>query len=270
MFSLAKKHFAQPIPKQSFFNIEGIIQNPENIDLDALADGMTAADLNHYFLNTERAKVAIFAAQFFQGGDYMEFGSIGANTMRNFLSAAKFTNIDIKYPETTFWAFDFFGDYEGISEQSKKEFTSPQTKYFNQWSSTEEAPKPHHKAEEFINIINQHGVLPERVKTVSGYFEDTLNKDFHQRMIEENRKIGFAFLDCNLTASYRTVFNFIIDFIFPGSFIYLDENYVRVGDEGYDIKPAVEDFKQSLAEKNMVIDFICSAGAFGALYLVRR
>ncbi len=270
MFSLRKSQFTQPIKEQSFFNEEGVIRNPEQINLEALADGIKAEELDNFFLNTERAKIAIYAAQFFQGGDYMEFGSIGASTMRNFLSAAKFTNIDKKFPETSFWAFDFFGDYDGISEQAKQAFSPSQSKYFHNWSSTKEVPKPHHKAGEFMNIIRQHGVLAERVRTVPGYFEDTLDNELREKFKKENRKIGFAFLDCNLVASYQTVFSFVIDFIFPGSFIYLDENYVRAGEEGYDIKPAVEEFKKNLAEKGMVIDFICSAGAFGALYLVRR
>ncbi len=270
MFSSAKRQIARSTLEQSFYGVDGVIRNPETINLDVLAEGMKVEDLSHYFLNRERAKVAIQAAQFFQGGDYMEFGSIGANTMRNFLSAAKFTNIDTKYPETLFWAFDFFGDFDGISDESKKVFSSSQEKYFNNWSSTKEAPKPHHQADEFMKIIHQHGVLAGRVRTVAGYFEDTLNTELREKFKAEDRKIGFAFLDCNLVASYRTVFSFITDFIFPGSFIYLDENYVRVGEDGYDIKPAVEEFKKDLAEKNMVIDFICSAGAFGALYLVRR
>lgn len=282
MLSLIKNKFASPVQLhdiethsdvrktgQSFFNEEGVLRNPETVNLNSLADGMKFDSLYSYFLNVERAKVAIFAAQFFRGGDYMEFGSIGASTMRNFLSAAKFTNIDKSFPETLFWAFDFFGDYEGISEKSQQDFSSSQADYFQQWSSTENEPKPHHKEKEFMNLVRQHGVIADRVHTVSGYFEDTLNDELRSRFEKEKRKIGFAFLDCNLAPSYRTVFSFIIDYIYPGSFIYLDENYVGIGSESYDIKPAVEDFKKKLAEKQMVMDFICSAGAFGALYVIR-
>jgi hypothetical protein len=42
-----------------------------------------------------------------------------------------------------------------------------------------------------------------------GYFQETLNDAFKEELRREGRKIGFAFLDCNLSSSYKVCFEFL-------------------------------------------------------------
>ena len=63
--------------------------------------------------------------------------------------------------------------------------------------------------------------------------------------------IGFAFIDCNLAKSYQTVFGFIVELLFAGSFIYLDENFL-VG-KGYDSREYFLDFKVEMLTKRRLV-----------------
>jgi hypothetical protein len=66
----------------------------------------------------------------------------------------------------------------------------------------------------------------ERVELIKGHFEDSLNDSFKARLRTENRRIGFAFLDCNIAPSYKTCFDFPRDFIREDrAFIYMDEYF---------------------------------------------
>jgi hypothetical protein len=57
--------------------------------------------------------------------------------------------------------------------------------------------------------LNRHRLFANRIEIVKGYFEDSLNEKFRTRLRNENRRVGFAFLDCNIPSSYKTCFDFL-------------------------------------------------------------
>jgi hypothetical protein len=84
-----------------------------------------------------------------------------------------------------------------------------------------------------IASLEPYGALKDRCIMIPGYYQDTLNDALKAKMQAEKRRIGFAFLDCNLGPSYKLIFDFLIDVIGPyRMFIYLDEYFI-------DTKPSV-------------------------------
>ena len=78
----------------------------------------------------------------------------------------------------------------------------------------------------------------------------------------ENRKIGFAFLDCNIGSSYKTVFEWIFPMLGKNSYIYMDEYFQNPGVADY-----FEQFKEELrSQRNMGCVYIRNAGGFGGLF----
>lgn len=206
------------------------------------ADAKRTASL--YFDFRERAYVALSVAQFFPGGDYFEFGSEGMGTFRNFLTAFDLSGCDSRYPATEFYAFDIFGDMTGATEDLE---------YFRSWHDGES--DRYARARTFVT---QHGLFVDRCHLVRGFFESTLTPDFKSRYRSSNRSIGFAFLDCNITRSYRTVFNFLDGILTDRAFIYMDE---------YLCNPEVPVLFREFCERaGKTAVFIRNAGAFGSLY----
>jgi hypothetical protein len=51
--------------------------------------------------------------------------------------------------------------------------------------------------------LRDFGLMAGRVELIKGYFKDTLNDVFKARLRAENRRIGVAFLDCNIPSLAR-------------------------------------------------------------------
>jgi hypothetical protein len=72
-------------------------------------------------------------------------------------------------------------------------------------------------------LLTPYGPLEDRCVLVPGYYQDTLN-EWLKTKLRVDQRIGFAFLDCNLDASYQLGFAFLLDVIvFNQMFIYLNE-----------------------------------------------
>lgn len=199
----------------------------------------------------ERANVALAVASMYPGGDYFEFGSAGFRTLRNFLTAFDLNDLPQKLPETRFFAFDVFGDID-----AGRGVPAGEAWYFE-----------HYRGNAAYGVdrrdLMRHDLLLDRCEVVKGYFADTLNEVLKERLRREGRRIGFAFLDCNIGSSYRTCFDFIIEFIRQDRvFVYMDEYFItlevpamfgafaRKAEERYGLKP----------------HYVRSAGGFGALF----
>ena len=107
------------------------------------------------------------------------------------------------------------------------------------------------------------GTRLDRIEIVKGYFEDTLNDAFKARLRKEGRRVGFAFLDCNIVSSYRTCFDFLEEFIQSGrAFVYMDEYYCTGG-----VPELFDKFRSAVRERHgMQAHFVRNAGGFGALF----
>lgn len=199
-----------------------------------------------------RAEIALDVACAYPGGDYFEFGSAGLCTFRSFLAAFDINSGHTDgFPDVKFWAFDIFGKPDQGSGPPTNE-----TPYFEGWRGTEEGNDPD-------LLLTPYGSLKDRCVLVSGYYQDTLNDNLKAKLQGEGRKVGFAFLDCNLASSYKIVFDFLLDVL--GSykvFIYLDEYLMD-----YPVAGLYQKFAAEAKRRHELTSlYVRNAGSFGALF----
>jgi hypothetical protein len=192
----------------------------------------------------ERAECAMIVAQFYPGGDYFEFGSEGVGTLRNFLTAFDLNGKSKVFPETMFYAFDIFGDMTGAESDLE---------YFRAWHDSELD-----RYKTALKSISDHNLFKGKVVLVKGFFRDTINQKFKTEYISKNRKIGFAFLDCNITNSYSEVFSFLRNALLPKAFVYMDEFFCND-----DVPKLYAEFVKQEKKESL---YIRNAGCFGALF----
>lgn len=200
-----------------------------------------------------RSEIALDVASNYPGGDYFEFGSVGLGSFRSFVAAFDLYGLAERFPESRFYAFDIFGDPDQGSGPPADERA-----YFEHWRHTFEAAAPLHH-------VKEYGPISDRCVLVNGYFQDTLNEEFKAMMRRENRKIGFAFLDCNIASSYKLVFDFLLDVMRPERmFIAMDEYFE---DHSPAIHTLYEEFAAK-AKKRYGLDslYMRNAGAYDGLF----
>lgn len=213
-------------------------------------------DLNQWFQYKEKAEVALSVATCWPGGDYFEFGSTDVNTFRNLLTAYDIYNLDARFPDTRFYAFDIFGKTSEMNDKTRAmvEGTPGYADYMNCFSARGDL------LEENLNYLRDHGLFVDRCHLIQGYFEETLTHDFKKSLMKEGRQIGFACLDCNIAPPYKIVFEFIFELMAPISYIYMDE-YTSGSVQIY-----LEQFRTALREKrNMGMYYVRNAAGFGGL-----
>jgi hypothetical protein len=211
----------------------------------------------NHFASREWAKIALIVANQYPGGDYFEFGSEGFRTFRNFLSAFHLNGHTERMRDVKFFAFDVFG--EPKTHSSLTEIEQP---YFAVYRGL--GPDYYRMAEA---RLRRHGLLLNRCVLVKGHFEDTLNEQFKARLRAENRRVGFAFLDCNIASSYKTCFDFLLDFMRDDrAFIYMDEYFQIEG-----VADLFDDFCKTIKSRyGLHARYVRDAGAFGALFALMR
>jgi len=141
----------------------------------------------------------------FVEGDYMEFGCHKARTFRMALSEARKKSFD----SMSFYACDSF---EGLPEASEID-------RFPGWE------KGNLKTSEdfFMELIKEHGVYADKVKTVKGYFSNSLNATLKNELKSKNTKVAIAYIDSDFYESARDVLSFLEDFLQEGSVIAFDD-----------------------------------------------
>lgn len=127
-------------------------------------------------------------------GDYHEYGVCGAGQFRLALSKAKKWGLS----NMNFFAFDSF---KGLPTDGSLAMSH----------------------ETFWESIKGAGVNVEKVRTIQGFFEDSLTPELQAEIIEKGRPLDFVNIDCDLDESARSVFNFISPMIRPGTIVYLDD-----------------------------------------------
>lgn len=240
-------------------------QNPPNPDYHTIHDecgilssvshipqGLkaTTANARNY---RARSEIALDVASNYPGGDYFEFGASGLGSFRSFVAAYDlYGNGDI-FPDTRFYAFDIFGNTGDGTRTLEKDQS-----YFEHWRDSYERAAP-------VETLEPYGALKDRCVLVPGYFQDTLNEDFKAMMRRENRKIGFAFLDCNIGSSYKFVFDFLLDVMKPQRmFIEIDEYFEEHTPSTHTL---YEEFAAEAKRRyNLDSLYMRNAGGFGALF----
>jgi O-methyltransferase len=139
-------------------------------------------------------------------GDYLEFGVHRARTFRMALTAARLQNMT----DMEFHAFDSFSGLPdvGVTVIEKWRPGSLKTSH-----------------DEFMKLINEHGLFLDKIYTHIGYFSSYLNRkfcsDFSTR--DGGRKAAMVTVDCDLYESSVPVFDFLPDVLQHGTVIYLDD-----------------------------------------------
>ncbi len=198
----------------------------------------------------QRAEIALAVASMYPGADYFEFGCAGFRTLRNFLTAFDLNDRPALSPGTKFFAFDIFGDVDAGGGPRGE------AAYFEHYRGDE-------IYRENFRQLQRHGLFADHIEIVKGYFEDTLNEQFRARLRKEGRRVGFAFLDCNIPSSYKTCFDFLEEFIQPGrAFVYMDEYFCTEG-----VPELFEKFCSGVRQRHQLrAHYVRNAGAFGALF----
>ena len=233
--------------RHSLFNIIGQFRSPKDLPRDI------GSVLAQYYAYSEWARIALDVANQYADGDYFEFGSEGLNTLCNFLGAFHLNGHDLTKPNVRFFAFDVFGD-----PSDDPNLPSPEKTYFNVYR------KGASYFGEMQKKLDDFGLMPGRVELIKGYFKDTLNDPFKDRLRAENRRVGFAFLDCNIPSSYKTVFDFLLDFLHEDKFfIYMDEYFQIPG-----VADLFDEFCAAVLQRyGLKPRYVRTAGTYGALYV---
>lgn len=141
-------------------------------------------------------------------GYYMEFGSHEANTMRTAWDS--FHHLFDHH----FIAFDSFEGLPDIEPVDRQEI----------WG------KGRLKTEEegFREICRRHGIPDDRLTTVKGFYDQTLDEATRDRFLPT--KAAVVYIDCDLYASTVPVLQFVKHFLQRGTVIVFDDWFCFHGD----------------------------------------
>lgn len=138
-------------------------------------------------------------------GDYHEFGCHRCRTFRMALTQARRRNLN----DMRFFAFDSF---EGLPDPTSD--TSVEIWKAGALTTSEE---------EFIAMVEAHGIYADHVQTIKGFYGDSLTPELRKEFLDKKNKIALVNIDCDLYESAVPVFDFIEPLLQEGSVIYLDD-----------------------------------------------
>lgn len=181
-------------------------------DAEALADWTHTDEVAYNQANRQAEKYRFFVNAFDYitdnqiNGNYFEFGCHRARTFRMALTEARRHEMQ----RMKFFAFDSF---EGLpvasSDPSLEAWKTPGA------LTTSE--------QDFRDIINKHGIYTDRVNTVKGFYDQSFTPQFQRKMLDEEDKVSFACVDCDLYESAVPVFRFLEPLLQEGTLIYIDD-----------------------------------------------
>src|SRR5271155_2595482 len=137
-------------------------------------------------------------------GDYLEFGCHRCRTFRMALTEARRHNLETMQ----FHAFDSF---EGLPEPTSE--TSVEIWKRGALTTSEQT---------FMDHVKTHGIYVDRVKTIKGFYSESLTPALQRHYVDSARKIALVNIDCDLYESAVPVFDFIDPLLQEGAVIYID------------------------------------------------
>jgi hypothetical protein len=138
-------------------------------------------------------------------GDYYEFGCHRCRTFRMALTEARKHNL----AQMKFYAFDSF---EGLPEPTSD--TSVEIWKRGALTTSED---------DFMRMVREHGIYAGSVRTVKGFYDDSLTKPLQKELLDSGRKAMLVNIDCDLYESAVPVFRFIDPLLQEGTVIYIDD-----------------------------------------------
>jgi len=140
-------------------------------------------------------------------GDYYEFGCHRVRTFRMALTEARRHNLD----EMRFFAFDSF---QGLPEPQSR---TGVREYFGGALATSE--------EQFREIVREHGIYTDHIRTVKGFYAQSLNEALQTSLLAEGSRVAIVCVDCDLYESAVPVFRFLRPLIQEGTLLYIDDYF---------------------------------------------
>jgi len=98
---------------------------------------------------------------------------------------------------------------------------------------------------EFLQLLNDYGQSTERVELISGFYEKSLTSELASGFKTRNVTASLITIDCNLYGSYRSVLNWVEQFMRPGTIVYLDDFNTHRAQPNDGPKRAWNEFKKS-------------------------
>ena len=72
-------------------------------------------------------------------------------------------------------------------------------------------------------MVHEHGIYVDRVKTVKGFYAQSLTGPLRDKFLDTENKIAVVVIDCDLYESAVPVFEFIEPLLQEGSEVYIDD-----------------------------------------------
>lgn len=138
-------------------------------------------------------------------GDYLEFGCHRCRTFRMALTEARRHNLETMQ----FHAFDSF---EGLPDPTSD--TSVEIWKRGALTTSEEA---------FMDLVRAHGLYVDRVRTIKGFYSESLTPALQRKYVDSARKAAAVTVDCDLYESAVPVFEFFDPLLQEGTVIYMDD-----------------------------------------------
>lgn len=82
--------------------------------------------------------------------------------------------------------------------------------------------------EEFIRRVTRHGIPSDRLITVKGFYDQSLNAETRDRLLPQ--KAAVIYIDCDLYMSTVPILEWMRDFLQTGTVIIFDDWYCFHGD----------------------------------------
>jgi O-methyltransferase len=155
-------------------------------------------------------------------GYYFEFGCHKARTMR--LAWDTFHSL---YD----WTYVAFDSFEGLPEMDEADRTPLWTKGDLKTSETD-----------FVNLVTQHGMPRERLKTVKGFYNESLTPALRNKLSPQ--KAAVVYIDCDLYSSTACALNFSKDFLQKGTVLVFDDWFCFYGDPTKGERRAFAEFRE--------------------------
>jgi len=180
-------------------------------------------------------------------GYYFEFGCHKARTMR--LAWDTFHSL---YN----WTYVAFDSFEGLPEMDAADSMPIWKKGDLKTSETD-----------FVNLVTQHGMPRERLKTVKGFYNESLTPALRDELLPQ--KAAVVYIDCDLYSSTITALNFAKDFLQTGTVLVFDDWFCFYGDPAKGERRAFAEFRERNPEL-IFEDYIQTNEAKAFIYLGKK
>jgi O-methyltransferase len=155
-------------------------------------------------------------------GWYFEFGSHTARTMR-----AAWDAFHVLYD----WNYAAFDSFEGLPDLDDIDRMPIWRKGALKTSE-----------EDFIRIVVNHGMPREKLVTVKGFYDRSLNEETKHRFLPEQATV--LYVDCDLYRSTVPVLEFAKDFLQRGTVLVFDDWFCFYGDPLRGQRRAFSEFRE--------------------------